>query len=169
MTTPVQCITRSDLDALAAAAQRGARRRQNRNLHPALTDPVQRLLNALELGSYVPPHRHAIPAKWELMALLTGRAVLLTFNDAGVVQERIDLDAGTPVIEVPPATWHTLAALLPHTVLLEVKPGPYVPVASVDVAPWAPEEGSPDAVALESWFRTAAPGDRAPRGTTDRL
>ncbi len=169
MTTPVQRITHSDLDELTAAAQRGTRRRQNRNLHPALTDPVQRLLNALEPGTYVPPHRHAIPAKWELMALLTGRAVLLTFNDAGVIQERIDLDTGTPVIEVPPATWHTLAALVPHTVLLEVKPGPYVPVAPVDVAPWAPAEGSLDAVALERWFRMAAPGDCAPRGTTDRL
>jgi len=165
----VQRITRTDLDRLAEAAHQAARRRQNRNLHAALTDPVQRLLNALEPGTYVPPHRHAAPAKWELMALLTGQAVLLTFNDAGVVMERIDLDARTPVIEVPPATWHSLAALVPQTVLLEVKPGPYVPVAPTDVASWAPAEGSPEAVALEIWYHTAVPGDRVTRGTPGRL
>jgi cupin fold WbuC family metalloprotein len=165
----VQRITRTDLDQLAGVAQRATRRRQNRNLHAALTDPVQRLLNALEPGTYVPPHRHAAPAKWELMVLLTGRAVLLTFNDAGVVLERVDLDIRTPVIEIPPAIWHTLTALDPQTVLLEVKPGPYVPVVPSDVAPWAPAEGSPGATALEHWCRTATPGDRAPRGTPDRL
>jgi len=165
----VQRITRADLDQLAEVAQQALRRRQNRNLHAALTDPVQRLLNALEPGTYVPPHRHAAPAKWELMVLLTGRAVLLTFDDAGVVLERVDLDIRTPVVEIPPATWHTLTALEPQTVLLEVKPGPYVPVVPSDVAPWAPAEGSSGAAALEHWSRTAAPGDRAPRGTPDRL
>ena len=159
----MKAITLADLRALSAEASTAARRRKNLNLHPALTDPVQRLLNALEPGTYVRPHRHTAPAKWELMAIIAGRALLLVFDDDGVVRERIELDAATPVVEVPPATWHTLVALEAGTVLLEIKAGPYVPAVPQDFAAWAPVEGSDAAIAFERWCHGARAGDRAPR------
>jgi len=165
----MQPITRADLARLAAEAQAAPRRRKNRNLHTRLDDPVQRLLNALEPGTYVRPHRHEAPAKWELLTILSGRAVLLILSDDGVVQQRVELGDATPVVEIPPATWHTLAALEPETVLLEVKPGPYVPTAPSDFAAWAPEEGSAAAADLECWCRDARVGERAPRGAPARL
>ena len=159
----MKCITRADLERLAAEARAAARRRKNLNLHASFDDPVQRLLNALEPGTYVRPHRHATPAKWELMTIVSGRAVLLVLSDDGVVQQRIDLDHDTPIVEIPPATWHMLAALEPGTVLLEVKPGPYGPTAPGDSADWAPAEGSDATAGLERWCRDARVGDRAPR------
>lgn len=156
-------ITRLDLASLAAEAQAAPRRRKNLNLHASLDDPVQRLLNALEPGTYVRPHRHATPAKWELMTVVSGRAVLLALSDDGVVQERVDLDHDNPIVEIPPATWHMLAALEPGTVLLEVKPGPYGPTTPADFADWAPAEGSGGAAGLEQWCRDARVGERAPR------
>ena len=165
----MQAITRADLARLAVEAQAAPRRRKNRNLHARLDDPVQRLLNALEPGTYVRPHRHAAPAKWELLTILSGRAALLVFSDDGVVRQRVDLDRDVPVVEIPPATWHTLAALAPGTVLLEVKPGPYEPTAPADFAGWAPEEGSAAAAELERWCRDARVGERAPRGAPARL
>lgn len=156
-------VTHADLATLSARAAASARRRQNFNLHPALDDPVQRLLNAFEPGTYVRPHRHTESGKWELFARLTGHAVLLTFDDDGVVQARFDLDAGAPVAEIPPGTWHTLTALEAGTVLLEIKPGPYAPLAAAGLAPWAPPEGSEAAALLERWCRTARVGGRAPR------
>jgi cupin fold WbuC family metalloprotein len=159
----VKIITAGDLQELGTEAAAAPRRRRNLNLHSSHDDPVQRLLNALEPGTYVRPHRHALPAKWELMTILAGRAVLLVFDDDGVVQARIGLDGTTPVVEVPPAVWHTLAALESGTVLLEVKAGPYVPAAPEDFAGWAPAEGTDAALALEGWFHGARVGERAPR------
>jgi cupin fold WbuC family metalloprotein len=160
----MKTITPRDLAMLSAEARGSARQRKNLNLHPTLTDPVQRLLNAFEPGTYVRPHRHSDPGKWELFAILHGRALVLAFDAAGIVQERHELaPAGAvQVIEIAAGTWHTLAALESGTLLLEVKPGPYTPAGPQDFAPWAPPEGTSGAVALERWFHAARPGDRAP-------
>jgi cupin fold WbuC family metalloprotein len=53
----MRIVTRADLAALVIEAQNAPRQRTNLNLHPAFTDPVQRLLNAFEPGTYVRPHR----------------------------------------------------------------------------------------------------------------
>ena len=47
------------LRGLSAEAARSPRRRKNLNVHPVLEDPVQRLFNALEPGTYACSHRHA--------------------------------------------------------------------------------------------------------------
>jgi hypothetical protein len=44
--------------------------------------------------------------------------------------------------EVPSITWHTVIALEPGCVLLEVKAGPFDPNQPKDLAPWAPAENS---------------------------
>lgn len=153
-------ITDDDLNDLTRAARAAGRRRMNRNLHPALTDQVQRLLNAFEPGTYVRPHRHDA-GRWELFLILRGRAALLAFDDHGRVAARHELAAAGPMrlIEVPGGTWHTLAALEPGTLLFEVKPGPYVPLTDKDFAAWAPGEGEQRAAAYEQWFRRAQPGE----------
>jgi len=160
----INTVGSAELAELVVAAQNAARRRKNLNLHPTLADPVQRLLNAFEPGTYVRPHRHGDPGKWEFFAILHGRALVLAFDAAGCVQERHELaPAGAvQVIEIPAGTWHTLAALESGTVLLEVKPGPYTPAGPQDFASWAPPEGTDAAVTLERWFHTARVGDRVP-------
>jgi cupin fold WbuC family metalloprotein len=177
----MKIVTRAELAALVGEARNAPRRRKNLNLHPTLADPVQRLLNAFEPGSYVRPHRrppgmagvqktqgavfcHANPDKWEVFTILQGRALVLAFDADGIVQERHELapDA-VPVIEIAAGTWHTLAALESGTLLLEVKPGPYIPAGPQDFAAWAPAEGTPEAVSLERWFHAARVGERAPR------
>jgi cupin fold WbuC family metalloprotein len=50
-----------------------------------------------------------------------------------------DLVAGTESLS---RTWHTVAALDPGCVLLEVKVGPFDSNQSKVFVPWAPEEGS---------------------------
>ena len=160
----INTVSSADLAALVVEAQNAPRKRMNLNLHPALTDPVQRLLNAFEPGTYVRPHRHSDPGKWEFFAILHGRALVLAFDAAGIVQERHELaPAGAvQVIEIAAGTWHTLAALESGTLLLEVKPGPYTPAGPQDFAPWAPAEDSSEAVALERWLHAARVGDRVP-------
>ena len=45
-------------------------------------------------------------------------------------------------VEVPVACWHTVVALEPGSILLEIKAGPFDPAVPKEMAPWAPDEGS---------------------------
>ena len=136
------------LAAVAAKAKTSPRLRMNDNLH-AMDDPIHRLLNATEPGTYVQPHRHGTPAKVETLSVLAGRGAVLLFDDEGDVMEKAILSPQGPawVVEVPAAAWHTLIALEPGTVWFEVKSGPYAPPPPEDVATWAPAPGAPSAAA----------------------
>lgn len=149
-------------DELSARAHAGTRGRTNENLHTGPDDPVQRFLNAIEPGSYVRPHRHTAPPRWELFTLLAGSVVVLLFDDAGTVLAREEVSAQGPLrgLEIPGGVWHALAARESGTVLLEIKPGPYFPAEDKDFAPWAPREGDPAAPACAHWLAHARPGER---------
>jgi cupin fold WbuC family metalloprotein len=161
----MKSVTNRVLDELTARAAGLPRKRANYNLHERLDDPVQRLLNAIEPGTYIRPHRHGEPPTWEVFLLVRGSAVFLIFDDEGGVTERIELSSSGPVhgIEIAPNTWHTISSLEKGTVFFEVKKGPYVPPQTGNLASWAPAEGEPAARRLEDWFRTARVGDRPPK------
>lgn len=163
----LKTVDRSALIELSACAQSAPRQRANFNLHPELSDPVQRFLNAIEPTSYVRPHRHMTPeGRWELFIALRGSVAVLILDDSGKVIDRVRLDAGgdTCAVEIPSGTWHTLVALEPGTVLFEVKTGPYAPTSDKDFAPWTPPEGDRAATAMIERFRSAAIGDRLAPG-----
>ena len=134
-----------DAAALAgtlAAAAGSPRRRANLNLHPTLADPVQRLLNVFQPGTYVRPHRHEA-SRFELFLAVSGRVAIVTFDEAGEVAEAAVVGAGAAwAVELPGGTWHTVVSLAEDTALFEVKPGPYRPLAETDFAPWSPPEGT---------------------------
>jgi cupin fold WbuC family metalloprotein len=155
-----------DAAALAgtlAAAAGSPRRRANLNLHPALEDPVQRLLNVFQPGTYVRPHRHET-SRFELFLAVSGRAAVVTFDDAGEVGETAVIGCGAAwAVELPGGIWHTVVSLADDTALFEVKPGPYRPLAEADFAPWAPPEGTAGASALlRLWEASAAAVATAP-------
>lgn len=152
------------LDATQERARQSHRLRANHNLHPDLADPIQRMLNAFEPGTYVRPHRHANPDRWELFLILRGAMDLLTFDDHGRVTARVALRAGGPVVgfEIPAAAWHSLVCVEPGTVVYESKAGPYIPLPEQDVGAWAPPEGHAACGAFLKWFRTAQVGDTPP-------
>ena len=139
------------LNELSCQAVASQRKRQHRNIHQSYTDASQRLFNAIEPGSYIRPHRHASDPRDELLIAVRGLMALVTFDQHGHVVGALrfgsekhgeGLSAGA---EVPPDTWHTVIALVPGCVLLEVKAGPFDPNQPKNLAPWAPAEGSPQA------------------------
>lgn len=138
------------LDALAAEAAVSPRRRQHRNIHEEYGDPCQRLFNAIEPESYIRPHRHGAVPRDETMMAVRGVMVLFTFDDEGHVVDMVrfgvcgdeDVAAG---VEIPAGCWHTVVALEPGSVLLELKAGPFDPEQPKEMAPWAPEDGSAEA------------------------
>jgi len=142
----VVLLERADLMRLSGEARLSPRRRRNRNLHE-MDDVVHRLFNAIEPGSYVRPHRHLSPPKTETMVVVSGRLGLLVFDGDGAVLETASLEAGgdTFGVDVPAGAWHSFISLAPGTVVFEAKEGPYVPSGGADSAPWAPEEGAPEA------------------------
>ena len=149
------------LERLQEQSDVSSRRRANFNLHEGPEDPVQRFVNVMQPGTYVRPHRHDNPIKWELTVALRGRAAVLILDANGIVLERVELDAkGAEFgVEIPAGIWHTCAALAPDTVLLEIKRGPYDARSDKDFAKWAPAEGLTDCAAFEVRFRAAQPGD----------
>lgn len=138
------------------------RKRAHYTLHEQLDDPVQRLCIAMEPGSYVRPHRHG-PNVWEMFSVFRGSAVMLVFDNQGKVLEREEMCEGkTALVEIACGVWHTLAAASPHSILMEIKPGPYTPPGPDNFAAWAPPENTEAAPLFEQWFQTAAPGSRPP-------
>lgn len=131
------------LDAVSAEAKAAPRGRKNRNFHPHNDYAAHRLLNAIEPGSYIAPHRHNDPNKDETMVVLRGALGLVEFDEAGAVLRCTALRAGGDALgcDIPHGTFHTVLALEPNTVFLEAKSGPYAVLSDAEKAPWAPQEG----------------------------
>ena len=138
------------LNELSAKALGNPRKRQPRNIHLTSQDPCQRLFNAMEPGSYIRPHRHSSDPRDELLIAVRGSMALVTFDEVGVVSGVLRFSSNKHGenwaigAEVAASTWHTVIALEPGSVLLEVKAGPFDPDQPKDLASWAPEEGSKD-------------------------
>ena len=72
MKTPL-LIDQALLDSVSSEASSSLRRRKNRNFHADDAAPAHRLLNAIEPGSYLMPHRHLDANKDETMVVVRGR------------------------------------------------------------------------------------------------
>ena len=121
------------LDKLTAQAQESPRFRMNLDLRKSDADLSQRMLNAIEPGSVVPIHRHRTTS--ETVVVLRGRVVEEYYSSDGAVEAAFELAAGGAIcaLNIPAGQWHTLRALDPGTVILEMKDGPYEPIQECDI------------------------------------
>lgn len=120
------------LDGVADKAKASPRLRMNYNLHESLDAKAQRLLNALEIGTILPIHRHTNTA--ETYVLLRGRIDVMFYNEMGTEIERFSLNPlmGNYGIQIPIGQWHTLE-VLESSVIFEVKDGPYTPLSQDNI------------------------------------
>ncbi len=148
------------LDAVSAEARQSRRGRKNRNFHGTDDFPAHRLLNAVEPGSYIAPHRHLDPNKDETMIVLRGRLGLVIFDAVGNVLQTSVLAGGSGAIgvDIPHGSWHTVLALESGTIFFEAKAGPFLALAPEERAPWAPQEGAAEAEGYGAWLRRLFPG-----------
>jgi cupin fold WbuC family metalloprotein len=144
-------ISDTDLSQLILEASNSERQRMHRNIHKNYGDPCQRLLNAIGPDSYIHPHRHSLDPKPETLVAIRGSFGLVVFNDIGDVTNIIRFGDGhlngegvgeNILVEISADTWHTVIALKPESVLLEIKAGPFYCYAAKELAPWAPSENS---------------------------
>ncbi len=157
-------VSFGDLDALRCAAEAGLRRRQHVNLHASYADPCQRFLNAIEMDSYIRPHRHRLDPKAETLFAIVGQFAAIEFEETGDLKavslfgseshrgEGCDLVA----IQIDAQSWHTVIAMTTPAVLLEMKAGPFDPDAAKEFASWAPAEGDSAASAYAISLRRQA-------------
>jgi cupin fold WbuC family metalloprotein len=153
---PVQLLTDSLIESVLEKAKNSPRLRMNHNFHTGPADNPHRFLNVFTYGTYVAPHRHKDPPKAESFIVLDGYVAVFLFKDDGTVDDTLILGSG-PLpeklpksarkavargIDLAPGIWHSIAALTPHAVCYEVKPGPWDPLTDKEPAPWAPSEGS---------------------------
>jgi len=127
-------------------ASESERKRMNYNFHSSYNDPIQRVLNVFNQGTYVRPHKHENPDKTEVFIILRGRTAVIIFDDKGNIVESHILGAKGPVhgIEIEPRTWHSFVAL-ESSAIYEIKNGPWDINTDKKFASWAPEEGSEQA------------------------
>jgi cupin fold WbuC family metalloprotein len=156
----VKQLSYAQLAALSQQARTSPRRRMNHNMHTELSDPIQRLAIAMEPDTYIRPHHHR--HSWELLTALRGRFVVLNFDAAGVVTERVVLGEDASIIETPMAGWHAVLSLDPGGVIFEVKHGPYAPFSENDFASWSPPADTDASRELMAWYASAAVGQRWP-------
>jgi cupin fold WbuC family metalloprotein len=148
-----------DVSLIEAASRQAAgspRLRKNYNFHASDAEPCNRLLNAIEPGSYVRPHCHIDASKDETVLVLRGRIGVLEFDAAGRVSGSAVLEpAGQAMgINVPHGTFHSLLALAAGTVFFEAKAGPYAALLPAERPDWAPGEGSAEAARYLEWMRS---------------
>lgn len=138
-------ITNDLIDKVVEQARTSSRRRMNYNFHTELSDPVQRLLNALEPWTYIRPHKHTL--KEESFVLLRGTVLAVSFNDDGTIRDHAVLSTKTGIlgIEFEENCFHMLTSLETGSAVFEIKEGPFVPHSEGSSASWAPQEGTPEA------------------------
>lgn len=126
-------IDKQLLDNLSAQAKANPRLRQNYDLRTSSADQSQRMLNALEIGTILPIHRHT--KSTETLVMVRGKLREDFYNDNGEVIESIILEAGgeTPMLQIPVGQWHSLEVLEEGTVIFEAKDGAYEPLAAKDI------------------------------------
>lgn len=148
-------ISTEMLRDLTARAMAAPRRRKNHNFHTGEAAPCQRLLNAVEPDSYIPPHRHLDPDKDETIVLLSGRIGIVFFDETGTItgDAVLDVAASRFGVTIPANTYHSLVALTTGSVFFEAKAGPYRPLAENERAPWAPNESDAAAPAYLATLR----------------
>lgn len=145
----MKIVTTELLRQVSGQARISPRLRSNHNLHPRDDSRCHRLLNAIEPGSYIRPHRHLDPEKDEAFILMSGRLGIITFADDGAATETVTLsrESGVLAADIPHGVYHTALSLEPGTVFYEAKAGPYLPLTEAEKAPWAPGDGDAAAAA----------------------
>ncbi len=131
---------------LCQKAAADPRLRSHCNIHQDLAEPCQRLLIAIQPGSYIRPHRHLIHPKPETIFCVAGSIGVIIFDDLGQPHQTILLNPNgkTKGCDIPAGAWHSIISLSSDSVFLETKPGPYIPFQADDFASWSPTEPDED-------------------------
>lgn len=120
------------LDTIQDQAKHSPRLRQNYNLHESLNEKSQKLINVLEPGTQFKIHRHR--NNIACVFVLRGCVDYIFFDELGQEKERFHLDPqkGNYGIKIPAGIWHSMV-VNESSAIIEVKDGPFTPLAEEDI------------------------------------
>ena len=123
------------LDKVGGEAIRSERLRMNYDLRNTPEDNSQRMLNALEMGTVLPIHRHMHTS--ETIVILRGHLREDFYDDGGRLTESFDLRPGGPLfgLNIPVGQWHSFEVLEGGTVIMEAKDGKWAPLTPEELFP----------------------------------
>ena len=154
-----QFIDSELMDRVAAEAHNSPRKRMNYNFHASTDEPINRLLNVMHRGSYLPVHRHLSPDRCESSVVVKGRIGVLFYDEEGNLTDKREVGPACDCVgfDIDAGVWHGLVVLEDDTVLFEIKQGPYAPIVPENIASWMPDAADDEAVesyvkALEKLF-----------------
>lgn len=137
-------VTAKDINNLIIRAQKSEKMRSHLPLHKH-SDPVLKLIMAMEPSTYIQPNRHVGENLQELFIGLKGEFLVLQYDDKGIITDYVVIgpDQETLMVEIPAGVWHTMWPLVSGSVAIEVIKGPYDEKTYKEFAPWAPSEDNP--------------------------
>ena len=126
-------IDQKIMDSLSQQAKESPRLRQAFDLRTTPNDSSQRILNAVELGTILPIHRHR--GSTETIIVLRGKVVQHYYDDNGNKTASYELAPNSAQVgmSVPVGQWHALESLEEGSVIFECKDGAYTPMKSEDI------------------------------------
>ena len=131
----IQLINEELLAELRGKAKESERKRTNFDLRNTPEDTSQRMLNVMEVGTFIPVHRHLDSS--ETFVCIKGKMDVVFYEETpdSVVGEslqggqevrrvRVCPADGVYGVQIPKAAWHTVEVLEP-TVIIGVMDGRY--------------------------------------------
>jgi len=140
-------LTDEQVEEGLEVSRKSPRKRMILPIHRRQSAEVQRLINFLQLETYIRPHKHPMDHATESIVILKGAIRFFTLDDEGaVITDRILKSDPIPgVIDIEPNTWHTFIVIEENTILFESKKGPYNAETDKKFAPWSSDESEPHA------------------------
>jgi cupin fold WbuC family metalloprotein len=140
----VVTVSKELIQQALVASRESPRKRIILPFHKSSDALLHRMLNAMQPGTYVQPHRHVDPPKEELFLVLRGAIDLIVFDAEGEISHVITLKAASDSFgaDLAAGRYHTFLVREADTVIYEVKLGPYTATTAKDFAPWAPPENT---------------------------
>ena len=126
-------IDHSLLDSLHAQTKTNPRLRQSFDLRTTSEDSSQRMLNAMEPGTFVPIHRHRNTS--ETIVMVRGKLIERFYDDKGNLTDEFVMEpcGEYPMVQIEAGQWHSLEVLESGTIIFEAKDGKYMPLGEEDI------------------------------------
>lgn len=142
--SPVVSVTKEDIQFLKARAIENPRGRCRLLLHQDVNDTLHEMVIVHTEGGYIRPHKNFTGDK--SFSVVEGAFALVSFDEDGNVTGHQVVAAypegGVFTVRLTDSRYHTLVNLTPQVVFIETCLGPF---KGSQYAPWAPEEGTPEA------------------------
>lgn len=147
---PITTVGPGEVAFVKAQARRAQRRRARLCLHRSSYDRLHDMVIALDITTYLRPHRHE--DKSETFHVIEGEASVVVFDAKGNIEHVIALggEHGARIYRLDEAHYHTLVVHSEMLVIHEITNGPFTP-NSTDYASFAPAEA--DVILANAYLR----------------